>query len=275
MFKDDQKNTIAYPASAITSYAQNFEDVILWRVLNDVPHGFYIDVGAQHPIIDSVSKAFYEQGWRGVHIEPVAEYAQMLRVDRPDDTVIQAIVAEKSGVFTFYEIPESGLSTVRREVAETHQQKLGLSIRENLVTAVTLDSVLELASNNTIHWLKIDVEGYEREVLAGWHNSLRRPWVIVIESTYPNTTLDTFQNWEDLVLTKNYELVYRDGLNRYYLHQTQMERKKYFIFPPNVFDGFQLSGTATSFTTLLSKKHQQETEQLKNKYQQIITDSQT
>ena len=34
------------------SSAQNFEDVMLYRALGDVETGFYIDVGAQDPIID-------------------------------------------------------------------------------------------------------------------------------------------------------------------------------------------------------------------------------
>jgi len=45
------------------SYAQNFEDVILWRALKHVGRGFYIDLGAQDPVIDSISLAFYEHGW--------------------------------------------------------------------------------------------------------------------------------------------------------------------------------------------------------------------
>ena len=52
------------------SYAQNFEDVILWRALKHVENGFYIDIGAQDPVIDSVSRGFYEKGWRGLHVEP-------------------------------------------------------------------------------------------------------------------------------------------------------------------------------------------------------------
>ena len=51
------------------SYAQNFEDVMLWRALKHIKQGCYIDVGAQDPIHDSVSKVFYEHGWRGIHIE--------------------------------------------------------------------------------------------------------------------------------------------------------------------------------------------------------------
>ena len=47
------------------SSAQNFEDVVLWRVLEDVEKGCYVDVGACDPVIDSITWPFYEQGWRG------------------------------------------------------------------------------------------------------------------------------------------------------------------------------------------------------------------
>src|SRR5215470_12416094 len=51
------------------SYAQNYEDVMLWRALKHIDQGFYIDVGANDPDIDSVTKAFYERGWRGINVE--------------------------------------------------------------------------------------------------------------------------------------------------------------------------------------------------------------
>jgi hypothetical protein len=50
-----------------------------------VGSGFYIDVGSQHPDIDSVTRAFYDRGWRGVNIEPVPAYIELLRAARPRD----------------------------------------------------------------------------------------------------------------------------------------------------------------------------------------------
>jgi len=49
-------------------YAQNFEDVMLWRALKHIKNGFYIDIGAWDPVIDSVSNLFYENGWRGINV---------------------------------------------------------------------------------------------------------------------------------------------------------------------------------------------------------------
>lgn len=55
----------------VISYSQNFEDIILWRALKNIENGFYIDVGANDPVVHSVTKLFYENGWRGINCEPV------------------------------------------------------------------------------------------------------------------------------------------------------------------------------------------------------------
>ncbi len=248
---------------SIISYSQNFEDVILSRALENISIGYYIDIGAHHPVIDSVSKTFYDKGWRGIHVEPTEKYANLLRENRPDETVIQSVVASTPGIVRFYEIPNTRLSNACHDIATEHQKKLGYPVSKSLLMAITLDNILELATSEMIHWLKIDVEGYEREVLQGWQTSTVRTWIVVIESTYPNTTQDTFQNWEMLILAKDYELVYRDGLNRYYLHKTQKDRRPYFELPPNIFDDFQFSGESSSMTSYLVRQYKEIIEQLK------------
>ena len=57
--------------SSFVSYAQNYEDLMLWRALRHVEQGFYVDCGAYDPEEHSVTKAFYERGWSGINIEPV------------------------------------------------------------------------------------------------------------------------------------------------------------------------------------------------------------
>jgi len=226
----------------IISYAQNLEDVLLWRVLGDVPEGHYVDIGAQHPIIDSVSKAFYERGWRGVSVEPLGEYAALLRGDRPDDIVIQAAVTSVSGVVPFYAIPETGLSTLSDHVAKIHGER-GFECRERLVPAITLDELFASVPFSEVHWLKVDVEGWETEVISGWATSVMRPWVLVVESTFPMSQVSTHQSWEGAVLSKDYRLVWNDGLNRYYLSEAHLELLERFNYGPNIFDDFQLAAS--------------------------------
>ena len=79
---------------AMISYAQNFEDVVLMRALKDVNNGFYIDVGAFSPDFHSVTKAFYERGWRGINIEPNPECEAPFKSSRPRDVHLAVAVGD-------------------------------------------------------------------------------------------------------------------------------------------------------------------------------------
>lgn len=226
------------------SYAQNFEDVLLWRALKDIKHGFYIDIGAQDPIVDSVSLAFYQHGWRGVHVEPTPQYAERLKEERPDETVERLAIGSSEGNLTFFQIPDTGLSTADAEIANCHREA-GCSVIETWVEVLGLDVLLDRYSYKIVHWLKIDVEGFEKQVLESWKSSSVRPWILLIESTAPGTQTQTHQAWEPLVLEKGYRYAYFDGLNRYYVHETRSELLAHFQLPVSIFDEFFLSGTAS------------------------------
>lgn len=230
--------TPAKPDVGINSYAQNFEDVMLWRALGRVENGFYIDVGAHDPVVDSVSKAFYEHGWRGVHVEPLAEYVAALRQDRPDERVIEAVLSTQKGSRTLYHIHQTGLSTGTKEFAERHQ-KNGWLVNEITVSATTLEALLSETGNRPIHWLKIDVEGMESEVLAGWGTHPARPWIVVVEATEPNSQEPTWHLWEHHLFARGYSFAYFDGLNRFFVSELHKELCSFFMTPPNVFDGFK------------------------------------
>ncbi|TQV61905.1 MAG: FkbM family methyltransferase [Halothiobacillaceae bacterium] len=238
----------------ITSYAQNFEDVILWRATGHIPHGFYIDIGAQDPIIDSVSMAFYEKGWRGLHIDPVEHYANLLSAQRDGEDVWQVAIGASRGTLSFHEFHQTGLSTGSDVLAEEHQRH-GRPYRQTTVDMITLDDVLDAIEAQDIHWLKIDVEGMEADVMAGWKNSPMRPWVIVMECVQPGTRESMHETWEPSILEKGYQHVYSDGINRFYLSRQHQELLPAFQAPPNIFDEFQISGTASnSFSNVLRHK---------------------
>ena len=248
---------------SIVSYAQNFEDVMLWRALGHIPKGFYIDVGAQDPVVDSLSKAFYEHGWRGIHVEATHVYASRLRADRTDELVLQAAVNDSPGSITFYEIPDTGLSTGDSEIAEHHRSR-GYTVRETAVQCITLADVFAHAGQRDVHWLKIDVEGMEPRVLAGWGDSLVRPWVVVVESTYPNSQVETHQEWEGMLLARGYTFTYFDGLSRYYVLADRPDLAQKLTTPPNIFDGFSLApsvpynGPARELIQQKEQSHQDE-----------------
>ena len=94
----DPKRMAARQLSPLmVSYAQNFEDVMLRRVLQDVKAGTYVDVGAQDSTVDSVTKWFYDSGWSGINIEPHPDYFAQLTRDRPRDINLKIAVADTEG----------------------------------------------------------------------------------------------------------------------------------------------------------------------------------
>ena len=219
------------------SYAQNFEDVMLARALADVEEGFYVDIGAQDPLIDSVTHMFYERGWKGINVEPVLHWYERLQADRPRDINLMCAVAASEGEVLIHESSESGLSTASEVYARNHAMA-GWNMVERSVPSRRLDDILAEHARGVIHFLKIDVEGMEREVLESLSLDRFRPWILVIEATQPNTAVDVSQVWEESVLQAGYCLVYRDGLNRFYLAEEQLSRSSAFDVPPNVFDEF-------------------------------------
>jgi FkbM family methyltransferase len=219
------------------SYAQNLEDVILWRALSDIEKGFYIDVGANDPQVDSVTIAFYKNGWRGINIEPMQHYHARLCAERPEDINLEIAVGETAGILPFYEVPESGLSTLDREIAAGHQAA-GWTVIEHRIPVVTLTDVCRDCATGDIHFLKIDVEGAEHRVLAGMDFRQYRPWIVVVEATLPNSQQESYTEWEPLLLEHGYRFVYFDGLNRFYLAEERAMLSPRFNAPPNWFDHY-------------------------------------
>jgi len=245
---------------AFTTYAQNFEDVMLWRALRHVEKGCYVDVGAQHPVIDSVSKAFHEHGWRGIHVEPVPEYARLLRQDRPDEVVLEVALSDIEGTLELNVIPETGLSTAVDAYAQRHHTERGFDCQRIHVPVLTLKSALQSLAGKEVHWLKIDVEGLEGQVLKGWDSQALRPWVMVIEATIPNSTEVDYASWEPLLVAADYLFVYFDGLNRFYIAKEHAELAAAFSSPPNVFDDMILTANSTLCRELVTTYQARESE---------------
>jgi FkbM family methyltransferase len=224
------------PELPFVTYAQNCEDVLLWRALKHVEKGFYIDVGAQDPINDSVTKAFYERGWHGINIEPVERWYQRLVLDRPHDVNLRVAVSSSPGTVKLFEVQESGLSTVEEDLARRHAAS-GFVLREQIVDCMTLDKICADHGVGTVHFLKIDCEGAEKATLEGISLTDVRPWIILLEATEPNSTVPTWKAWEHLLTGRGYTYVFFDGLNRYYLAVEHEDLASAFTAPANILDG--------------------------------------
>lgn len=242
--------------SQFVSYAQNGEDVVLWRALHAVRGGRYVDVGASDPVLDSVTKAFYDRGWRGLNIEPLPAEADLLRTDRPDDVVVQAVISSASAsTVTFHEVVgvvehgvRTGLSTAVDSIAAEHK-RAGLQVQDIDAACRRLDDVIgeHGLMDCDVHFLKIDVEGAEHEVLASVDLRRWRPWVLVVEATAPNSSEPTWPLWEPDVLAAGYQFCLFDGLSRFYVADERAQQLKDALsYPACALDAYTTHRTASA-----------------------------
>jgi FkbM family methyltransferase len=212
----------------ITSYAQALEDVVLSRALRQVEKGFWIDVGAHHPLHHSVTKSFSVRGWCGINIEPVSQWFAELVKDRPSDINLNLAASSFDGMVELHEILGTGLSTTVKDVADRAR---GFPQTTITVPCRTLSSICAEHVRDDVHFLKIDVEGAERSVLEGCDFERFRPWIIVVEATEPLTTVQSHYAWDSILVNADYDFSLFDGLNRFYVASERMDLKPALAFP--------------------------------------------
>lgn len=226
-------------------YSQEDEDWILFNALKGIEKGFYVDVGASDPWNLSVTKFFYERGWSGINIEPLEEKYNLLCKDRKRDINLNIGVGNpgkgEQQNLTFY-ISGTGTTCDPNTINDPrwYAYKEKNSMLQRVLPVLRLSDVLEerLNRGQEVHFCKIDVEGFERNVLEGINFEIHRPWVMVLEAAIPGTQIPCHEKWEDILLANGYELAYISGINRYYIDSKDALR--YEILKTN-FDRFNLN----------------------------------
>lgn len=225
-------------STKIISYAQNAEDIVLQRALSQVDEGFYVDIGAWHPINESVTKVFYDRGWQGINIEPQAKHIEYFYKERPRDINLQLAISNNPGQIALWIPKYSALATCCTELLDSKIPDYS-NPEKHQVPALRLEQILtEHAKNKTIHFLKVDVEGYETSVLYSNNFEVHRPLVLVIEAVSPRTGEPTWHLWEPFLLSKGYIFALFDGLNRFYVREESRTLLPKLAIPANCLDGY-------------------------------------
>lgn len=254
-----------------TYYSQNKEDLIIKGFLGNKRTGFYIDVGANDPTLDSVTKLFYDEGWTGINIEPIPRIYEKIKKARSRDINLNIGLGSSNTQIEFREfLNGDGLSTFDSKMKKNDK----FSHKDYTVKVRTLNSIIEeFAPNKRIDFLKIDVEGYEEEVLNGINLKKHRPTLICIEANHIGE-----KDWRGKITDNRYIEAFFDGVNKYYIAEESKDIIKKFDYPSAVLSGNPMS--IRSYLDIESelikpleetmKKKETELEELRKKYSHLV-----
>jgi FkbM family methyltransferase len=167
------------------SYSQEGEDMVLWFLCRYQREGFYVDVGAHHPVRLSNTCHFHCLGWRGINIDADPNAIEAFRRARPNDVNINVGVAGEPGELKFFRYHEPSFNTFEEElVKERAKTGFGGDIAEvSRVKVLPLSQILHehLEPRQQIDLMTVDVEGMDLEVLRSndWEDF--RPKFILVE----------------------------------------------------------------------------------------------
>jgi len=156
-------------------YSQFGQDKwILGAVFPGVKNGYFVDVGSADGTVNSNSKALEDLGWTGVAIDPFPTNWSTRKCllfrevvsRRKGDTVVFRVSGEVGGI-------EESLGKYRASTDKDPTVQL---------TTTTIADVLERArAPRYIHYLSLDVEGAEYEVLQAFPFSTHEVGAFTIE----------------------------------------------------------------------------------------------
>jgi FkbM family methyltransferase len=167
------------------SYSQEGEDLILNRFYDNKPNGFFVDIGAHHPLRYSNTYKFYKKGWRGINIDAMPGSMEPFKKIRPDDINLEMPVSDKKETLPFYIFKETALNSFSKEHADALEAKSEHRVESVVnIQTDTLLSILDnyLPVNIKIDFMSIDAEGFDFNIVKSNDWQKYRPGMVLLES---------------------------------------------------------------------------------------------
>ena len=163
------------------TYAMDGEDVAINLFNKKKEKGFYVDIGAHHPIQRNNTQLLFQKGWEGINIDVNQFSIDLFNFLRPKDSNLQIAVSDKEGEISFfYQKKFSQLNTTDKKIAN---ENFHGNFQEKKVKCQTIKNILDQSKykNKKIDFLNIDVEGAEMKILKTLDFTIYDPALICIE----------------------------------------------------------------------------------------------
>jgi len=208
------------------SYSQEGEDLLIDRILQFKKTGFYIDVGAYHPIKYSNTYKFYLKGWKGINIDAMPGSMDIFKRIRPRDINLEIPISNTSEIIPYHIFNEQGLNTLLESEAKKKDGLRGYKLLriENLKTK-RLDEILieHMPKGIDVDFLTVDVEGFDLKVLQSNDWKKIRPNLVLAEnlSSYDGIEAALKSELNQFMYSLNYTLFAKTGNTLFFNDNTK------------------------------------------------------
>jgi hypothetical protein len=172
-----------YP-SFYLSHSQFGEDMVLRFLSNDIKNGFYVDIGAHHPVYLSNTYHFYCKGWKGINIDAAPGSMELFHILRPKDTNLEACLSpDKDVELEFFIFEQAAYNTFDKAMADKALFLGAKLIEKRPLRTTTLKYLLDLylPTETKIDLMTIDVEGMDEAILFSNNWEVYKPKFVVFE----------------------------------------------------------------------------------------------
>jgi len=166
-------------------YSQDGEDAVLVSFYETNPEykGFYVDIGALHPLRFSNTQLFYEKGWSGINIDATPGSMGEFNKHRPLDINIEAGISNTGRDLSFYSFKEPALNSFNEEISEERIAN-GWELKEKkIIKTFSINEILNknIKKDQKIDFINIDVEGLDYEILKSLDWKKYNPEFLLVE----------------------------------------------------------------------------------------------
>ena len=171
-----------FDSYAMKSYSQEGEDIILQRYFEGRSKGFYVDVGAHHPIRFSNTYIFYKMGWHGINIDATPGSMAAFNKARKRDLNLEVPIANSEKDMIYYIFDDPALNSFSKDLAgKIHRD--GDCVDTISLKPKRLSDILDeyLQPDLKIDFLNVDVEGLDLEALVSNNWDKYRPELVLVE----------------------------------------------------------------------------------------------
>ncbi len=189
-------------------YSQEGEDQLIEKLSGVKGNGFYIDIGAHHPVRFSNTYYFYLQGWSGINIEPNPDMFNYFLKQRPRDINLNLGICNKTTELMYYYFNEPALNTFSTETVHQLQAGSHQPIRTQMIPVTTLPiAIKNIKLPEVIDFMSIDTEGSEWEIISTNDWDRIRPRLLLIEIKGESVKHILDSEIARFLISKNYDLI--------------------------------------------------------------------